>query len=434
MNSKDLFKSLNYIDEDLIREAEFGSFPEKRVRTFRRPMVFAAIVTLMVMLMGSAVVALNMKDITLGQLQGGLGITEQMLTMAGLEGTPAFMAAQEWYDFKQTYEFDTENPAYAELPEEYYGFGIYTKEMKDKLDEILAKYNLNLPGKRLPFETTKVALEALGMENILVSDSASEMTINEVQYFENGNLNIYFTATLSDKTSADCYLYYRQKDSFIGETFVIKGDNWREWNYTTASGHKVLILRSPDFPVGWIFCDMGEHVAAVPFEATGEALTDQQVEMLADSIDFAIKPILVNGWENLPVGENVNGYSVYLKSAQTDGYTANIILGITAPEGTALKDYRNVSPGNWNTFLKGPVYADFEGTCVEDGDGLDNTMDFVIKANGIFTDGRKAFTPEAKWCIYFEDICGYYWDATRLEVTKSVFAEGTWVIEFSFAE
>lgn len=464
MNGNDIFKGMKYIDRDLIQEAEFGTFPEKKVLSFRRPILVAAIVTLMVMLLGCAVVALNLKEITLGQreivtdIQEGQETkpseiaTEQVVTLAGLRGTPAFMAAQEWYDFQQTYELNMENPEYPVIPEEYYGFGIYTQEMKDKLDEILKKYDLRLPGKPLPFQTDKLALKALDMGDILVPGSASEMTLTGTTYYENNNLDLTFRITLPDGRDTWGNLYYRQKNAFIGDTFSLTGD-WQEKNYTTASGHDILILRSADNRTGILFCDLGDSTATVRFDAIDEyssggeiqqnVMTDRQIELLADAIDFSRKPQLAKNWQTIPDGavaggERVNGYSVSLKSTETDGYTATITLGITAPEGTVLmdpsiKDYQ-VSPGNWYNCLTGPVYVDYEGTCAEDGDGQDNTMDYVIKASSIFTDGRKAFTAESAWRIYFEDICGNYWDETALEMVYAPIAEGTWVIDISFAD
>lgn len=484
MKGKDIFLGLRYIDEDLIEEAEFGKFPAAKPRSLRRPLLIAAVIAITLLLVGCAVVyILNMQGLTLGQQQreydsfsddgleylGKETVTEQVLTLAGLQGTPAYQAAQEWFDFQQSY--DPDHAIYysvkgnvPEFPEEYYYFNLYTQEMKDKLDEIVAKYGLKLPGKPIRFQTTKRTLQALGMENILAPGSESEMTITDAGYYENGNLNIGFDITLPDGESTWGNLYYRRKDCFIADTFAISGDDWKEWSYTTASGHDVLILRSPSVWVAWIFCDMGDSTAAVRFEAIHEVysdlpdgtdivesteMTDRQLELLADSIDFSIKPQLVEGYESLPDGavgdgEVINGYSVRLKSVETDGYAAQITLGITAPEGTVLIDPNvdsyNIAPSNWADGLFTPVSevatsgASRSGISQEDGDGLANTMDYVIEADCTTRDGSMPFGPDTVWRIYFEDICGSYWDHEAVKQMEPLIAEGTWCIDISFAD
>ena len=483
MNGKDIFLGLRYIDEELIEEAEFGTFPARKVRTFRRPMLIAAVIALTLLLVGCAVVyILNTQGLTLGHRQteydafsddgleylGKETVTEQVLTLAGLQGSPAYMAAQEWFDFQQSYDPDREIQKkvwgnYPEFPEEYSGYNLYTQEMKDALDTILEKYGLKLRGKRVPFLTTKLTMQALGMENILAPGCEATMDVTDAWYYENGNLNLGFDIVLPDGKSTWGNLYYRRKDCLIDETCVISGNSWKEWNYTTASGHNTLILRSPDIWIAWIFCDMGESTAALRVEARAEAysdlpdgtdivesseMTDRQLEMLADSIDFSIQPKLVEGYENLPngavgSGEVINGYSVALKSVETDGYAATITLGITAPEGTVLIDPEidnTVVPGNWTRGFFEPmtevdtISASSNGGAREDGDGRAHTVDFVLETKYNTQDGSMPFSPESRWRIYFEDIHSSWWDEANLKQSEPLIAEGSWDIEISFAD
>lgn len=483
MNGKDIFLGLRYIDEDLIEEAEFGTFPARKVRTFRRPLLIAAVIALTLLLVGCAVVyVLNLQGLILGQREteydsfsddgleylGKETVTEQVLTLAGLQGSPAYKAAQEWFDFQQEYDPDREIQRtvwgnYPEFPEEYSGYNLYTQEMKDALDAITAKYGLKLRGKRVPFQTTKLTMQALGMENILAPGSEATMDVTDAWYYENGNLNLGFDIVLPDGERTWGNLYYRRKDCLIDDTCIISGDNWKEWNYTTASGHDTLILRSPDTWVAWIFCDMGDSTASLRVEARHEVysdlpdgtdivesseMTDRQLELLADSIDFSIQPKLVEGYENLSdgavgSGEVINGYSVALKSVETDGYAATITLGITAPEGTVLEDPEidyNVVPGNWARGFFTPVTeidtigASSSGGSREDGDGLAHTVDFVLETKCTTRDGSMPFGPESRWRIYFEDIHSSWWDEVNLKQSEPLIAEGTWDLEISFAD
>nr|MBQ8244145.1 hypothetical protein [Oscillospiraceae bacterium] len=482
MNGNDIFKGLQYIDTDLIQEAEFGSFP--RMRTLRRPLQIAAVIALALLLVGCAVVyVLNMQGLLLGHRQteydsfsadgleylGKETVTEQVLTLAGLQGTPAYQAAQEWFDFQQSYDPDHEIQkkvwgSYPEFPEEYSGYNLYTQEMKEALDTIAAKYGLKLRGKRIPFQTTKLTMRALGMENILVPGSEAAMEVTDAWYYENGNLNLGFDIVLPDGKSTWGYLYYRRKDCLIDDTCIISGDSWQEWNHTTPSGHDTLILRSPETWVAWIFCDMGESTASLRVEARADVyselpdgtdivestyMTDRQLEQLADCIDFSIQPKLTEGYETMPdgavgSGETINGYSIRLKSVETDGYAATITLGITAPEGTVLIDPEiddyNVVPGNWARGFFTPVTevdtigASSSGGSQEDGDGLANTVDFVLETKCTTRDGSMPFGPDAVWRIYFEDIHSSWWDDVNFKQVEPLIAEGTWDMEISFAD
>ena len=76
MNGKDIFLGLKYVGDDLIEKAEYGQFPTKAEHTatqkkrmsIRRPFLIAAIIALLMMLVGCAVVyVLSMQEIKLGE-------------------------------------------------------------------------------------------------------------------------------------------------------------------------------------------------------------------------------------------------------------------------------------------------------------------------------------------------------------------------------
>ena len=77
MNGKDLFRGLNDVGNDLIENAQFGQFPsdEKNrgeighqgIRRIGKPVLVAAMVALMVLLMGCAVLLLHLEDLRVGE-------------------------------------------------------------------------------------------------------------------------------------------------------------------------------------------------------------------------------------------------------------------------------------------------------------------------------------------------------------------------------
>lgn len=471
MNGKDIFLGLKYVGDDLIEKAEYGQFPaqadktaaQNKRRSFRKPLLIAAVIALSLLLVGCAVVyALSLKEIKLGEQQtsfdsfsydpdtglpieylGKQTVTQQALSFAGMKDTPAFKAAQEWFDFKQTYDPDgnIQKSVWGhepEFPAEYYGYGLYTQEMKDKLDELLEKYALKLQGAKVPFRTSKQLLRAMGMETILNTGSKGTIIINQAEYYENSNLDVIFFLTLPGEEPIEntfCCLYYRQKDCLIGDFATIGANSdCREWNYKTTSGDEVLIVRKPGSDV-WVFCDAGTCTATLRLEST--RLTDRQVELAADAIDFSLEPKLLDGYENLDDGAvgsgvEIGGYSVKLKSARTDGYSVYIIISVTAPEGVDLNG-KSAGALDLDLRLMDTEITGCNGGCgpVDDDDGLANTCDLLLQRNFSTKDGSAAITKDTVANIYFEDIQEHDWRGGNRE---ALISEGVWNFDVTFKD
>ena len=463
MNGKDIFKGLRYIDDDIIEEAEFGMFPAKTGhRTIRRPLLVAAIIALTLLLVGCAVVyVLSLKEIKLGEQQssydsfsydpdtgmpieylGKATVTEQALSFAGVKDTPTFKAAQEWYDFKQSYDPNYEicNSVWGSeptFPAQYNGYGLYTQEMKDHLDAILDKYDLKLRGAHVPFRTTNQLFRAMGIESVLNNDAA-EMRIHQASYYENGNLDLVFFLDVPGDAAIEAVdntfgcLYYRRKDCMIADYATIGAEsNWQEWNYKTASGNDLLVVRS-ESSYTWVFCDTGNYTVTLRLEAD---LTDEQVKLIANAIDFSLEPSLLEGYESIDdgavgSGEEINGYTVSLKSAVTDGYSVYIVMRITAPEGVSLE---NATAGESNFELDNPSIKGYSGGLnrIDDGDDLANTCDLLLQRSYTTDNGGPAITKDSALNMYFEDIYSKYWDGGE---RQELISKGVWSFDITFED
>ena len=503
MNGKDIFLGLKYVGDDLIEKAEYGKYPTKAEKTekkentrklIRRPVLIAAVIAMLLMLVGCAVVyVLRMKQIHIGQQQtmqdvfqydpdtgeaiawiGQETVTEEVLTLAGIQGSRNYQAAQEWFAFKQEYDPDhaiiielQSTGAVPEFPAEYAAYNIYTQEMKDKLDEILQKYGLKLIGKTVPFRTEELVCKALGLENILVPGSNAVMELDYAGYQECGNLNMDFGVSLPDDgLKTQCHIYYMHKDAFTEDVISLgEMDTWEEWNYTTAFGQEVLIFRSPEDWRGFIFCDMPNYTVTLRYtfihEQYGndlngnwfvdrEIMTDRQIEQLADAIDFSIEPKLIDGWESLTdqaagSGQTIDGYSIELKDVYSDGNNAVITLAVTAPEGVDLHAYDgypiSLQPGKrWGFFeqtSEGSSNVSGGYGPQDDGDGKANTQNVILNYSAgdeHILSGEIPFADGKVWSIYWADIYGSYLNEETNEGEKVLLAEGTWSIDVVFED
>ena len=486
MNGKDIFLGLKYVGDDLIEKAEYGQFPtkaemtatQKKRMSIRRPFLIAAIIAMMLLLVGCAVIyVLSLQEIKLGDqtvtydisnfdpetgefYEGQESVHQQVLTLAGLSNTPAAKAAREWYEFTDNYDPDLEikKSVWGNIPDfgdKYYGYDLYTQEMKDKLNEILDKYDLKLRGKLIEFETPKRMLQAMDIESLLNPDTGAKLDIEfPYRYYENGVMYLNGVLTLPGENGDETvrvFLNYLPKDCFIPDTAVLTEAQWEEWNYTTAGGDDVLILRAEESSSAWLLCDTGSSTTSISVDVLRdmseevidgvpvvqyEMMSKELLERLADAIDFSLQPRLVDGWEDLSyesigLGETYEGYRFDLVSTFTDGYAYEIVLYLTAPEGVTLTDPEDhtvrVKAGNGDS-----------GYCVEDGDGRLNTCHFILSGYvpeyELPVDGSLPFPKDHVISVYMEDLYSSYFDFDNIQDVDTLLAEGTWEFDVKLSE
>ena len=495
MNGKDMLSGFSHIGDDLIAEAEYGVFPVKTqasagIRPIRRPALAAALIAVMLTLVGCAVVyVLKMQNLNLGKNEvtydafdcdtleyiGKETYVEDILTVAGLKGSPEYRAALEWFEFLQSYDPDKAVQSsvwgkYPQFPEAYSAYNLYSQDMKDALDAILEKYGLKPIGAPLPFRTTRNLCAALGIDRLQTTENSVTIRINDGRCYESGNFHLNLDIQLPEATDSELdttwgTLRWNRSDCLSGDVIAVTDmENWKEWNYTTASGSDVLILRCDADWRGYILCQRPEGILSLRLEtrkdlwnnADGKTwaeerfLTDAQLEQIADAIDFGIRPRIatqedVEGQPQVPIAATQDGYTLELKSVETDGWIAKIVVGITAPEGTVIS--RNPHPGmETRTYHLGPAnYDNFEcqtGRVVsssggwnltDDGDGLENTQDIMLVSSVRLEEDTAPFAPGMVWDLYFADLTGSYWDETNTGHTD-ILAEGEWLFPITFGE
>lgn len=336
MNGKDLLVGLGYIGERYFEEAETGTIAVPGRKRFRRPLMVAAIIALMLLLVGCVALVWSIRDLKIADMENdvtsfvnGAGnlvtvpdTPTSVLTIHGLQGSPVYQAHQEWYAFTESYDRDhTLASSYdnqpMEIPEAYEAYSVYTQEMMDKVDEIASKYNLKLLGAFAPFQRyeSDVFYEALGIDSLLVDGSQATVDSSAVgKFYEGGNFDISFHMTMPGEDGNWPYemlneMYYSKTDYF-DDTYMVIGDwnQWEQWNYTTKNGDELLVMWFKDGGGARLFCSREDALICVTVDARYQTdfnettseydttlyMTKEQLKQVADEIDFSICVDTVN--------------------------------------------------------------------------------------------------------------------------------------------
>lgn len=312
-------KSIDMLDvigeaKDVYVLAAKNMQPHQR-RTLRRPLLIAAVIILILALVGCAVVYIfSLDQMILGTeyIEDRTGVTEPRtrLSLQGYVGSDSYMGAKEWYDFLQTYDQDGaiefSDEAYSvEFSEEYQNYNLYSVEMKEKLDEICQKYELELLGPILMDTTAENMFRELGINGILREDAQAEIDWSNGgpgYFFKSGSFEVECYVTLTEENNPWPYknlITFRchNKKSFDDVTIGMEDPSvYEEWNYTTSDGVETLLVKGPE--AAFIVADIGDYFITVTGIDTkagnildGEyTMSREGLEAYAEIFDFSIRP------------------------------------------------------------------------------------------------------------------------------------------------
>lgn len=463
MNGQEIFLGLSYISRKYIEEAETETVSggAGKAHRIRRPFLLAAVIALLLLLVGcAAVYVLKMEHVKISSgtdqrdysLVDGVYVKDPhtvdttTLSMAGLKGSNAYKACADFY------AYETELRASASASGDWTG---YDDTINAKAQELAEQYGLKPEGQPLTFRTTRNLCNALGVERFVRNSQDVSIDVDQGFCRDSGNFFVLLRFAFPEDqgyevTYTSGALYWNRQDTFSREYFTLedRGD-WVERNYTTSAGNTVLILTSPSQERGYIICDRGDALMTVWLDANPELLsedagvvsaeyqhmTEKQLNMVADALDFAIQPNVptqadVDAQAAPPQEATQNGYTLKLKSVETDGYVARVVVGVTAPEDVDIESL-NISTGR--TFFRTPgrdsngINGDFND--VTDDDGLANTKDLVAEFTDPFLDGLRPLELGAAWDL---DITDLYVDQWR--PTSRVLTEGDWHFSITIDE
>lgn len=309
------------LENILSSEISHAGKDERIMRKKMKPLVIAAIISLMIFLMGCAVVVMTLQDLKIGEFTYINGeildsdgnvlkesyVTKDVISLQGMKDTPNQQAAQEWLEFEQSYPVDGQLIGDAEAagyvaPREYDAYSVYDQTMQDKVDEIAEKHGLKLAGMRaiVQKDQNHILFDTLGFQNLHREEAGVDVEYRSGYFYECGNFNLEFHLTLTEEGQWPHEILMNIR--FNGKeyldtvfTSIANMETVEQWEYTTAGGTDILIIMGKGF--ARFFCDREDAFLTSGFDTdyeheNGEIqyMTKADVEAVADALDFEVVP------------------------------------------------------------------------------------------------------------------------------------------------
>lgn len=425
MNGKKLLMELGNISPKYYDEAENDIFPAGR--RIRRPLLVAAIVALMLLLMGcAAAYFLRLQDMSIGKesytqkfddegkyLDEPIEVTKGILTLFGHSGDAIQQAAAEWRDFRSTYDPDgklSDNiPDHAEIPNNYeYTYHCYTLELVEKVDEIASKYGLKLLEEPLIFQQyqSEMFYQESGIDSLVLPERG-EVSHLAGLYYPPYNFDMEFSLSvegLDSKVYVDAN--YARKDYFPVDFFgSVDLESVEQWQHTALDGTALLLALS-DKGEGLIIAEQENAVLVLSvdgnfsggnFPTPEEVMTKEELEQVADVFDYSIRPE-IQDWE--AVAKRLKDSDAAHEAAnayveKTYGSFRDFMMAyFTSPIENAQYTFYDLTGDGIEELLLGQNDAYSHWVTLRDGETLEEvTVDSYLCENGVVeqTYGDEAF-------------------------------------------
>lgn len=320
MTAMDLLETIGSIKDQYILEASSGAHSKKHI-SIRRTLLIAAVVALMLLLVGCAVIyVLRMQDMKVGEYrfyvpteydENGNVIpveSQEPITLLSLQGSN-MEALAEWVAFTNTYDQDGTILIEAdgtgsewELPDNYHlTYGCYSQEMVDKLNEIVEKYDLKLLSSYIPlnYYENSVLLNSLGLNGLVYANPDVQAEYWDGDFHLEGtfDLNMYISTDMGSwKWERGSASYrYSLKDYFDPITGgMLESIDYTQWDYTRRDGKKVLLVLGEG--TARIYADLPDAFISISLDPViwvdGEKvpMTQTALEQMAELFDLSVKP------------------------------------------------------------------------------------------------------------------------------------------------
>lgn len=301
-----LLNALNNVKDAYVLSAEeFRQCRNVRHFSVKRVWLIAAAIVLSLLLVGCTIVyVLSLKDMAFGErvqeYYDGSSQKVTLLSIQGIQGSPGYQATKEWYEWLETYDTDmsvyhSEEAFSEDFGDDYYAYNLYSREMKDKLDEICEKYGLELLGKMYVDPDIEAGCKALQIPGIFRPGTDVETDWGQICYYANGSFDLEGDVSLNGQNPHIVSFRCHRKNAFSDLVSSVGPEGtYEEWTYTTSYGVDVLMVMEYGGVRGnaSMYVEHGEYVYVfhiTEFEHT--PLPDKAgMEAYAEAFDFTVEP------------------------------------------------------------------------------------------------------------------------------------------------
>lgn len=168
---------------------------------------------------------------------------QDLIVLQGYPDSNEYKASEEWNAFRTNYDTDGSiisevGNSPNEFTERYPMYLVYSREMADKLEEIIAKYGLVPHESMTVYNTAMELYEEAGTGNFMNSANASMggYVYNDGTFHFDGNALLESGKTIP-------YQFGRYVKGTFSDTYLNVGDadDYDEWQYATNCGQEVSL-------------------------------------------------------------------------------------------------------------------------------------------------------------------------------------------------
>lgn len=349
------------------RKSHIGKRKSQRITSKARRVVgLVAVIAALLVVTAVAIYQYTMKDAAIKDMpdRSVPGKTENLLSLNGFSDSPEYQAYVEWESWNREWLQENRNwhkeegqdDSYYETSQNYAAYyQAYASEQGEKLDEVLAEYDLAPHSDREGFTAERTLCDILGTEDLF----DDQYGLCSGYIYEDGSFKAEIV--LAEAPSVWVVVHNAVHGSFSSISSRAMSE-YEEWSYVTADGTE-LILAADSHQSRIIGGLEGSYVHV----SISEGYTREELQSLADGINFAA--LNKRFGASSSAGENIltgwrESQTGVINTDETTG-TATELLGdwwiVDLPEGAELEKITSTIPDVYSEHYRVSRHYDYNG-------------------------------------------------------------------------